>query len=79
MEWPTTEQCYSAMRELAEYYMEGEQLEYWRALIRDREAEGLFPPGKGFLVDLDYAIDASMKPPMEGIADLYQLICTVCI
>ena len=79
MEWPSNEQCYAAMKELAEYYMEGEQLAYWKALIGNGEKEGKFPPGKGFLHDIDQVIRVSPKPSMPGRSELYQLICTVCI
>ncbi|WP_444944820.1 hypothetical protein ACJJIK_09110 [Microbulbifer sp. ZKSA006] len=79
MEWPTNEQCYAAMKELAEYYMEGGQLEYWEMSIKQGELEGHFPPGKGFLHDLDQAIRVSSKPAMKDKSELYQLICTVCI
>lgn len=52
MKWPTTEQCYAAMAKLAEYYMEGEKLDYWMDLICSGVAKDVFPPGKGFLVDV---------------------------
>jgi len=79
MEWPTSEDCYTAMSALVEYYMEGEQQGYWRSLISNGIESGRFPPGKGFLFDLDQVIGASGKPPMPNQAELYQLICTVCI
>ncbi len=79
MPWPSTEDCYKAMSRFVEHYMEGEQQLYWRCLIADGLHSDRFPPGKGFLFDLDQVIAVSEKPPLPDQAALYQLICTVCI
>lgn len=79
MDWPTGEDCHEAMTKLAEYYFQGEQLDFWRNKINEDRIEGRFPSGKGFLYDIDQAIRVSYKPPMPERSDLYQLICAVCI
>lgn len=79
MEWPTTQECYDAMAKFSEYYMEGEQKLYWMNLIEEGTATDLFPPGKGFLHELDEVVKTSSKPSMPNRAELYELICCVCI
>lgn len=79
MDWPSNEDCYRAMKEFATYYMEGEQLTKWLSIIEDGLKTGRFPSGKGFLHEIDKVIKASPKPSMAKRAELYQLICTVCI
>lgn len=79
LEWPTNEDCYYAMKEFALYYMSGEQLDTWLGIIEDGLATGRFPPGKGFLHDIDQIIRLSSKPSMQNHAEKYELICTVCI
>ncbi|PHQ95254.1 MAG: hypothetical protein COB48_03380 [Pseudoalteromonas sp.] len=79
MKWPTTEQCYAAMAKLAEYYMEGEKLDYWMDLICSGVAKDVFPPGKGFLVDIYEARMSTDKPELEDYLELHQLICSVCV
>lgn len=79
LDWPTNEDCYQAMKAFAMYYMEGEQLDNWLSVIEDGLNTGRFPPGKGFLHEIDQVIKSSSKPSMSNREDLYQLICTVCI
>ena len=78
-DWPTNEDCYHAMKAFATYYMEGEQLDTWLRLIEEGLEIGRFPPGKGFLYEIDQVIKSSSKPSMTNRKELYQLICTVCI
>lgn len=79
MQWPNSQDCYTAMSRFVEYYMAGEQLTYWRNIIAEGLESDRFPPGKGFLFELDQVIKASAKPAMPEQTQLYQLICTVCI
>lgn len=79
LEWPTNEDGFYAMKELAMYYMSSAQLDNWLGIIEDGLATGRFPPGKGFLHEIDQAIRTSSKPSMPNRAEKYQLICTVCI
>ena len=79
LDWPTNEDCYQAIKEFAMYYMEGEHLDNWLSVIEDGLNTGRFPPGKGFLYEIDQVIKSSSKPSMSNGEDLYQLICTVCI
>ncbi|MCK7597704.1 hypothetical protein M0G74_10530 [Microbulbifer sp. CAU 1566] len=79
MEWPSNEECLEAMTKITEYYMTGEQKVFWQELIKECEDTGRFPPGKGFLHDINKVTKASDKPDMPDFSELYQLICTVCI
>lgn len=79
LEWPTNEDCYCAMKEFAKYYMDGEQLDNWLGIIEDGLKTGRFPPGKGFLHEIDQVIRTSSKASMPNKDEKYQLICTVCI
>jgi hypothetical protein len=79
MDWPTNEDCYHAMEQLASYYMNDEQKIKWLSIIDDGLKTGIFPPGKGFLYELDQVIKSCDKPRILQHSDLYQLICTVCI
>jgi hypothetical protein len=79
LDWPTNEACYHAMKAFATHYMEGEQLDSWLSLIEEGLKTGRFPPGKGFLHEIDQVIKSSSKPSMPNKKELYQLICTVCI
>ncbi|WP_076413918.1 hypothetical protein [Shewanella sp. UCD-KL12] len=79
MDWPSNEDCYPAMKDFAIYYMEGEQQTKWLSIIEDGLNIGKFSSGKGFLHEIDRVIKASSKPSMPNRAELYQLICTVCI
>ncbi|WP_299585793.1 hypothetical protein [uncultured Microbulbifer sp.] len=79
MDWPSDVDCYQAMAKFASYYMQAEQQEKWLSIIADGLETGAFPPGKGFLYEIDKAIKSSPKSSMPNREDLYQLICTVCI
>lgn len=79
MNWPSDKDCYHAMEKFAIYYMEGEQQENWLRIIADGLKTGRFPPGKGFLHEIDKVIKSSQKSSMPERSELYQLICTVCI
>lgn len=79
MYFPSNEDCYHAMKKLTTYCMEGEQQEKWLRIISDGLKTGEFPPGKGFLHEIDKVIKSSQKLSMPERAELYQLICTVCI
>ena len=79
MDWPSNEDCYHAMKAFVTYYMEGEQHNKWLSVIEDGLKTGRFPPGKGFLHEIDKVMKDSAKPAMPRKAELYRLICTVCI
>ena len=79
MKWPSNEDCYSAMSQFVEYYMEGEQKLEWEGLIEEGMRTDRTPPGKGFLYELDKKIKTSGKESMSQHSELYQLTCTVCI
>lgn len=77
--WPSTEDCYAAMSTFVEYYMEGEQKSHWQKIIQEGLEKGVFPPGKGFLHEIDQVMKNSNKSTMPERKELYQLICEVCI
>ncbi len=78
-DWPTYEDCYHAMKAFVVHYVEGEQLNSWLSAIEEGLKTGRFPPGKGFLHEIDQVIKLSSKPSIPNRKELYQLICTVCI
>ena len=75
----TKQDCYDAMILFVDYYMVGDEKDRWNALIREFIAENRFPPGKGFLNEIDQAIKISTKPSMKNRAELYEKICGFCI
>lgn len=79
MEWPSIKDCYAAMSAFSEYYMEGEQLEEWRSIIETGLNEERFPPGKGFLFEIEKVMKTSSKPEIQDRKNLHEIICMVCI
>jgi len=79
MEFPSQQDCYAAISTLSEYYMEGEQLEKWRLIIETGLNEERFPPGKGFLYEIEKVMKASSKPEIQDKQKLHEVICMVCI
>lgn len=62
-----------------DYYMEGIQKDKWHSLIREYISTNQFPPGKGFLYEIDQVIKTSTKASMENRVELYQRITDFCI
>ncbi|GAB6263073.1 hypothetical protein [Photobacterium sp. R1] len=77
-EW-TNQDCYNAMQDFVNFYMNGDKKEFWNNLLLDYKLQGKFPPGKGFLRDLDEAIQESRSPEMPKRLQLYERICAYCI
>ena len=78
-DYPTLAECLQAMRLFTNYYLQGLSHRYWLTIIRECEYNGRFPPGKGFLHELDRAIARSDRPAMPDQTRLYRLICGFCI
>ena len=79
LEYWTKRDCLDAMQLFVDYYMKGDDKERWTVLIEKCVAEDRFPPGKGFLYDIDKAIKTSWKPNMKNRSQLYMKICEFCI